>query len=64
VDSLAQIPRANRDEQVHTKAAASATIVKCGPAAAVKIQMQHMDLSKLTLPEIHEFFIFKSRKKW
>jgi hypothetical protein len=36
VDSLARIPRANRDEKVHKKAAASATIEMCGPAAAIQ----------------------------
>jgi hypothetical protein len=34
------------------KAAASATIEKCGPVAAVKLQKQRLDVSKLTMPEI------------
>jgi hypothetical protein len=58
VGSLAQIPRANRDEQVHKKAAASATIENCGLAAAVKLQKQRMYVSKLTLPEIRALFLF------
>jgi hypothetical protein len=51
-DSLAQISRANKAEQALRKAAASANIEKCGPAAAVKLQKQRMDVSKLTMPEI------------
>jgi hypothetical protein len=61
VDSLSQIPRANRDEQVHKKAAASATIENCGPAAAaaaVKCQKQRMYVSKLTMPEIRALSLF------
>jgi hypothetical protein len=57
-DSLAQIPRANKDEQVHKKNAASAIIEKCGPAAAVKLQKQSMDFSKLTIPEIRALSLF------
>jgi hypothetical protein len=34
------------------KAAASSTIEKCGPAAAVKLQKQRMGVSKLAMPEI------------
>jgi ribosomal protein L14E/L6E/L27E len=34
-DSIAKSSRANKDEKVHKNNAASATIEKCGPAAAV-----------------------------
>jgi hypothetical protein len=51
-DSLAQISRANKAEQALKKAAASATIEKCGPTAAVKLKKQRMDVSELTMPEI------------
>jgi hypothetical protein len=58
VGSLAQISCANRDEQVHKKAAASATIETCSPAAPVKLQTQRMYVSKLTMPEIRARFLF------
>jgi hypothetical protein len=57
-DSHARIPRASRDEQVHKKAAASATIEKCGPAAAVKPPKQRIYVSKLTMPEIRALSLF------
>jgi hypothetical protein len=56
--SLAQIPRANKDEAVHKTTAASATLEKCGPAAAVALQKQRMDISKLTMPEIRALSLF------
>jgi hypothetical protein len=37
-DSLSQISRANKAEKALKKAATSATIAKCGPAAAVALQ--------------------------
>jgi hypothetical protein len=52
VDSLAQISLANKDEQVHKKSRCFWTIEKCAPAAAVKLQKQRMNISKLTMPEI------------
>jgi hypothetical protein len=58
LDSLAQIPRANKDEQAHKKDAASATIEKCGTAAALKHQKQRMDVSELTMPEISAVSLF------
>jgi hypothetical protein len=51
-DSLCQMYRANKAEQALKKAAASAIIEECGPAAAVKLQKQRMDILKLTMPEI------------
>jgi hypothetical protein len=63
LDSLAQIPRANNDEQVHKKAAASATIEKCSPAAAVKLQKQRMYVLKLTMPEIRALSLFTLRPR-
>jgi hypothetical protein len=51
-DSVAQISHANRAEQALKKAAASAIIEKCGPAAAVKLQMQRINVLKLAMPEI------------
>jgi hypothetical protein len=55
-DLLAHISRANKDEQVHKNAAASATIEKYGPAASVKIEKKRVDVSKL--PQICALFIF------
>jgi hypothetical protein len=56
--SIAQISRANKGEQTHKKKAASATIEKCAPAAAVKLQKKRMDFSKLTMPEIRALSLY------
>jgi hypothetical protein len=70
-ESLAQISRANKAEQALKKAAASAIIEKCGPAAAVKLQKQRMDVLKLTMLEIRALSLHyfnteipKEIKKW
>jgi hypothetical protein len=39
-------------------ATASATIKKCGPTAAVKLQKQRVDVSEPTMSEIRELSLF------